>query len=91
MRRSARRKNINKGYKDPTCSEKDCIACSVKPPSISTSVIMNLGATFCKIDPVKMSDEALQKKKKPSAPGGKKMRKPQDKSDDASKPDKKKI
>ena len=45
---------------------------------------------FCKIDPVKLSDEALHKKKKVSAPGGKKPRKPQDKSDDASKPDKKK-
>ena len=46
LRRSARRKNINKGYKDPTYSEKDCIACSIKPPSISATVIKNLGATF---------------------------------------------
>ena len=90
LRRSARRKNINKGYKDPSCSEKDCVACSVKPPTISANVIKNLGATFCKIDPNKLSDEALLKKKKASAPGGKKLKKPQDKNDDASKPDKKK-
>jgi len=90
LRRSARRKNINKGYKDPSCLEKDCVACSVKPPTISANVIKNLGATFCKIDPNKLSDEALLKKKKASAPGGKKLKKPQDKSDDASKPDKKK-
>ena len=39
---------------------------------------------------MKLSDEALHKKKKVSAPGGKKLKKPQDKNDDASKPDKKK-
>ncbi|KAG2539614.1 hypothetical protein PVAP13_9NG466914 [Panicum virgatum] len=74
LRRSARRKNINKGYKDPSCLEKDCVACSVKPPTICAN----------------LSDEALLKKKKASAPGGKKLKKPQDKNDDASKPDKKK-
>ena len=68
----------------------DCIACSVKPPNISVSVIKNLGSTFCKIDPGNITEEVLSKKKKVSAPGGKKPRKPQDKSDDASKPEKKK-
>ncbi|OEL12605.1 hypothetical protein BAE44_0026376, partial [Dichanthelium oligosanthes] len=35
-------------------------------------LIKNLGASFCNIEPDKLTEEALSKKKKVSAPGGKK-------------------
>jgi hypothetical protein len=44
----------------------------MEPPTLSHSIIKNLGATFCKIDPQKLSLEELSKLSKPSAPGGKK-------------------
>jgi len=91
LRRSLRRKNLNKGYKDPCCSDKSCIACFVNQPTISPSVITNLCVTFCKIDAQKLTDEALFKKKKATVPRGKKPRKSQGKGDDAAKPDKKKA
>lgn len=41
-------------------------------PTLSHSIIRNLGATFCKIDPSKLSLEELSMVKKPFARGGKK-------------------
>jgi hypothetical protein len=43
------------------------------PPTLSSSVIRNLGATFCKIAPSKLTDEELNLSKKASTPGGKKQ------------------
>jgi hypothetical protein len=47
------------------------------PPSLSPSIIKNLGATFCNIDPDKLAVEKLSKArtKKVVAPGGKKQAK----------------
>jgi hypothetical protein len=42
------------------------------PPTLSHSIIKNLGATVCKIDPTKLSLKELSMVKKPSSPGGKK-------------------
>jgi hypothetical protein len=39
-------------------------------PTLSHSIIRNLGATFCKIDPSKLSLEELSMVKKPFARGG---------------------
>lgn len=49
-----------------------CVAWDVAPPTIPPSLIRNLGATFCDIDPAQLTQEALTRKKKVSAPGGKK-------------------
>jgi hypothetical protein len=47
------------------------------PPTLSPSVIRNLGASFCNINPDKLAVEKLSKarNKKVAAPGGKKQAK----------------
>jgi hypothetical protein len=42
------------------------------PPTISPSIIRNLGASFCKVDVEKLPVEALAKKNKAATPGGEK-------------------
>jgi hypothetical protein len=76
-RRSLRQKALHKGYKNSPCSNKNYLGCSLDPPSLSPSVIKNLGATFCNIDPDKLAVEKLSKAriKKAAAPGGKKQAK----------------
>jgi hypothetical protein len=54
-----------KGFKiDASHPEKDCFYCTVNPPppNLSGKAIRSLGANFCKIPLVKLSDEELQKK-----------------------------
>jgi hypothetical protein len=74
-RRSLRQKALHKGYKNSPCSNKNCLGCSLDPPTLSPSVIKNLGATFCNINPDKLAVEKLSKarNKKAAAPGGKKQ------------------
>jgi hypothetical protein len=76
-RRSLRQKALHKGYKNSPCSNKNCLGCSLNPPTLSPSVIKNLGATFCNINPDKLAVEKLSKAriKKAAAPGGKKQAK----------------
>jgi hypothetical protein len=69
VRRSLRLKKINNGFKSSSCKDKNCLGCSSMPPTFSTKVIRNLGATFCSIDPQelstsKLSAKPVQKKKK---------------------------
>ncbi|KAF8765330.1 hypothetical protein HU200_008706 [Digitaria exilis] len=73
LRRSCRQKGQNKGFKGTVCKDKQCFACDSRPPNISPSIIKNLRASFCDIDPENLSQQALNKKKKPSAPEGKKV------------------
>jgi hypothetical protein len=63
-RRSARKKDQLKGYKRSACASKNCLGCDVIPPTISPSIIKNLGASFCKVDADKLTVEALGKKAK---------------------------
>lgn len=62
VRRSDRLKGQNRGYKRNVCSHKDCLACSGAPPTLSTSVIQNLGEKFCNMKPEALTEAALQKK-----------------------------
>ncbi|CAL5036004.1 unnamed protein product [Urochloa decumbens] len=71
LRRSERKKKQNRGLKHETCPDKDCLSCVSKPPIIPPSVIRNLGESFCKVDLAKLTVEALGKKGKAAAPGGK--------------------
>jgi hypothetical protein len=93
-RRSARKKDQLKGYKSLACASKNCLGCDVIPPTISPSIIKNLGASFCKVDADKLIVEALGKKKQSGCPWREKQpKKPssQDPSnEDVSKPIKKK-
>jgi hypothetical protein len=72
-----RQKALHKGYKNSPCINKNCLGCSLDPPTLSPSVIKNLGATFCNIDPDNLTVDKLWKarNKKAAAPGGKKQAK----------------
>ena len=59
LRRSLRLKKVNKGFKTSACKDKNCLGCSVSPPTISPTIIRNLGASFCNINPEDLSDENL--------------------------------
>jgi hypothetical protein len=76
-RSSLRQKALHKGYKNSPCFNKNCLGCSLDPPTLSPSIIKNLGATFCNINPDKLAVEKLSKakNKKVVAPGGKKQSK----------------
>ncbi|TVU49835.1 hypothetical protein EJB05_01173, partial [Eragrostis curvula] len=63
VRRSDRLKGQNKGYKRSICPHRDCHACSGAPPTLTDSVIRNLGSAFCNMKPEALSAAALQKKK----------------------------
>jgi len=60
LRRSLRLKKVNKGFKTSACKDKNCLGCSVYPPTISPAIIRNLGASFCNINPEDLSNENLQ-------------------------------
>ncbi|TKV99501.1 hypothetical protein SEVIR_8G048424v4 [Setaria viridis] len=68
LRRSKRKIIHSKGFKDSGCRDSNCIGCSANPPHLSSTVIRNLGEAFCKIDASKLTCEALNKKKKVTAP-----------------------
>jgi uncharacterized membrane protein YcgQ (UPF0703/DUF1980 family) len=53
---------LNKGFKINNCSDKHCLACSATPPTLSSSVIKNLGITFAKMAPEEVTDEVLNRK-----------------------------
>lgn len=63
----------NKVYKGKTCADKRCFSCDSDPPTISPSLIKNIGTTFCNMDPEKLKDPPMIKKKKVAAPRGKKQ------------------
>jgi len=62
LRRSERVHNLHKGFRSPICKDQNCLGCSTHPPTLSTSVVHDLGATFCKLDASNLSDEALNAK-----------------------------
>ncbi|TVU01266.1 hypothetical protein EJB05_53305, partial [Eragrostis curvula] len=86
VRRSTRIKSNHKGYNHSNCQNKQCFGCTAEPPTLSPSIIKNLGTDFCNLSPEKVKDEALKKKRKVKAPVGQKE-KPDE---EASKPDEKK-
>ncbi|CAN6336653.1 unnamed protein product [Urochloa humidicola] len=93
LRRSDRQRRQFKGFKHSNCLDKDCLGCNSKPPTISPSLIKNLGASFCKVDQAKLTIDALAKKKKTVAPGGNKttVKRPSKKNDDDEEPKTKKT
>ncbi|CAL4992476.1 unnamed protein product [Urochloa decumbens] len=72
-RRSIMQKHLHNGFKTSPCEHQNCLGCTIEPPTISPTVIKNLGSSFCGIDPEHLTVEKLNKKKKPAAPGGKKQ------------------
>lgn len=72
LRRSGRVKAQHRGFKGKKYADTNCIACGSDPPIISASIIKNIGITFCNVEPGQVSESALLRKKKASAPGEKK-------------------
>ncbi|TVU49530.1 hypothetical protein EJB05_00843, partial [Eragrostis curvula] len=62
VRRSDRLKGQNKCYKRSICPHKDCFSCSGAPPTLTESVIRNLGTGFGGMKPEALSTAALLKK-----------------------------
>ena len=52
VRRSARVHSKTHGFKSPSCRDKSCLGCSTNPPSLSSSVVRELGSTFCQLEPM---------------------------------------
>lgn len=82
LRRSKRQQTQKQGYKDVKYKDKNCIGCSVDLPTLSHTIINNLGASFCKVDSSKLIEEALKKKKLAAPPGGRKLKKKTNKIND---------
>jgi len=82
LRRSERLHKNSKGFKNQICKTKNCLGCSSDPPTLSSSVVRDLGATFCNLDPSSLTDEKLKSKdpkKMPiSKPKSKKAKKDND-------------
>lgn len=60
LRRSLRLKKAHKGFKISTCKERNYLGCSASPPTISPTIIRDLGATFFNINLDDLSDANLQ-------------------------------
>lgn len=62
VRRSMRLKKLHKGFKSSICKDRNCLGCSVAPPTISPKIIKNLGATFYGLNPDHLSPSKLHAK-----------------------------
>ena len=61
LRRSSRIHELNKGFKSPTRQSR-CFCCTSKPPTLTSSVVRELGVTFCNMKPDELSQDKLQAK-----------------------------
>jgi hypothetical protein len=75
VRRSLRIKKLHKGFKASGCKDKNCLGCSSSLPAISNSIISDIGAAFCDINPEDLSDAKLNAKPSNSKAVGKKAAK----------------
>lgn len=69
--RSLRIKKMHQGFKVSSCKDKSCLGCSATPPTVSPSIIKDLGATFCNIKSEELTDEKLHEKPANAKPVGK--------------------
>ncbi|TVU39446.1 hypothetical protein EJB05_12866, partial [Eragrostis curvula] len=64
VRRSPRIKDKLKGFKADHCTSNTCYACSSAPPTLSPSMIKNLGNSFCKVPLEELSVSKLTTKRR---------------------------
>ncbi|KAG0519669.1 hypothetical protein BDA96_08G006900 [Sorghum bicolor] len=84
VRRSNRVRAGNNGFKASTCKVKNCLGCSSAPPILSASTLKKIGTSVCEIEPKKLEEMELMKRKKKVDPIGKKSKKnPDSKPDDS--------
>lgn len=62
LRRSPRIHDQNKGFKPSSCKNRNYLGCESKPPLISSSIVRELGTSFCKLKPSELIDEQLMAK-----------------------------
>jgi hypothetical protein len=58
-RRSPRLCSRNLGFKQSSCTSKNCLACCAVPPSIPKKLMKTVGEDLCKIKPGKIEEEDL--------------------------------
>ena len=63
VRRSTRLLCTAKGYKQDTCQNSNCMACTIGPPPIKSKIVKNLNMTYCKVKAKDTAEELLEKKK----------------------------
>lgn len=68
LRRSRRLKEVNNGFKVNSCSNKKCLACYPKPPTLSIQSLQSLCFKICKLNQDDPTEEARMKKSKQSLP-----------------------
>lgn len=80
LRRSTRIHNRDKGFKTSLYKDRDCLGCASDPPLLSTSVVHDLGSSFCNMNPSSLTEEKLNAKpvKKGAVGRPKKPKKPED-------------
>lgn len=88
LRRSERLHKNSKGFKNQICKTKNCLGCSSDPPTLSSSVVRDLGATFYNLDPSSLTDEKLNSKDPKKMPISKPKSKKTKKDNDAKGADK---
>jgi len=59
VRQSVRVHNQNRGFKNALCKGRNCVGCSTDPPTLSVSVVCDLGSSFCKPNPASLTKEVL--------------------------------
>jgi hypothetical protein len=69
-RRSPRLRSRNSGFKQSSCSSKNCLACCAIPPSIPKKLMKTVGEDLCKIKPGKIEEEDLFVRKRGKQPIG---------------------
>ena len=64
VRRSCRLQKLSKGFKQKTCTNKNCLACHALPPLLPAKVVKSLNTSFCKVPAKDTSEELLSNKPK---------------------------
>lgn len=76
LRRSPQLHANTRGFKSPICKDRKCLGCNSDPLLLSSSVVRELGTSFCKVDPSLLIDDKLKGKPMKKAPIAKPARKP---------------
>ncbi|CAD6229831.1 unnamed protein product [Miscanthus lutarioriparius] len=66
VRRRNRAREKTNGFKSNQCRVKNCLGCSINPPTLSMENLKKIGAEFCQFDPDLLQEQLTAKKNKPS-------------------------
>ena len=63
VRRSPRLRAKTRGFKNSSCSSKNCLACNATPPGLPLNLIKAIGVDACMITPGTITEQSLLSKK----------------------------